>query len=310
MSTVTNLIDHVEPRIGSYTDLLWAMNNAVRTIQKRLFVLRSDLAKKPGGYTVTIAKEDPYGDMPSDFWGLWGKPYENSKNYFLAPVPNPETILKYKPKTQDTNQGALTYPAATTFKDAGQDFDDWKNDGSTTTVYRLRVVNSDATESWGYIGDIVGADVTVITVYQDVDLATAGWNGTSPSGKTPSTYEVQSQTTGDPRYYELIGTRLYIYPVRSTEITLHGDYFYKPVELTDVTDTIPYSELFDDAIEEFLVKVVRSGKTGIDTKINQALFQSFLWDAVDRIVALRSEEAPKENVEGFIDWDSYSEYEL
>lgn len=308
MSTVTTLNNAIKARVGTYTsaDLLAFTNLAVRTIAKKLLSLESEMAKKEGGFSITLAKEDAYATLPSDFWALVDRPYENGKLYSLSPVPNQETILKYKPDVKDSNQGVLTYPAATTFKDAGQDFDDWKNDGTATTTYKVKVTNSDGTVSWGYIGDIVGVDDTTITVYTDKDLTTAGWNGTSPSGKTPSSYQVIYQTTGTPTYYELIGkSSLYIYPPKSEETIILGEYYYMPTELTVVGDTIPYGELFDDAIEEYIVKVMRSGYTGEDQYSVAVLMQDFLWSAVDRIALKRGKRAPKDNWDGFISYEDF-----
>jgi hypothetical protein len=290
MSTVQNIIDHIKPRIGEYTDIYWAINNAVRTVAKRLFILESDLIKT--GFELTYAIEESYKNIATsydDFWGLADRPYQNGESYPLLPVPDRSKILAYKPKVHDSDQGSLSY-ATNDFTDDGQDFSDW--DGGNY-IYKLVVTNSDATVSWGYIGGYEAADVTTANIYQDRDYDTAGWLGTSPVGKTPSSYEIQSQAVGTPKYFELKGTVLHIYPCDDEELIIYGDYFAKPTELDDTTDTMPYSELFDDVIEEYVVKIVRSGFSGADKKSDPKLLRYFTWKAVDEILATRSQIYPR-----------------
>ena len=290
MSTVQNIIDNIEPRIGDYKDLYWAINHAIRTIAKRLFILESDLIKT--SFELTYAIEDACKDLSddySDFWGFADRPYQNGKSYHLQPVPDRATILGYKPEVYDDNQGSLSY-SSNDFVDAGQDFSDW--DGGNY-VYKLVVTNSDGTISWGYIGGYASGDVTKANIYEDRDYDTAGWLGTDPSGKTPSSYEVQSQAIGTPKYFELKGTVLHIYPCDDEELIIYGDYFAKPTKLDDTTDSMPYNELFDDIIEEYIVKIVRSGFTGVDDKADPNLLQHFMWNAVDEVLATRSQIYPR-----------------
>ena len=288
MSTVDDLLGHIEPRIGDYADLLWAFNHAVRTISKRLFTLESDLIKT--AMVLDFDIEESSVNIVSTytaFWGLAERPYLNGKDAPLSPVPSQSLILGYKPELHDTNQGALSY-STNDFVDAGQDFSDWYGGNY---VYKLVVTNSDGTISWGYIG---GYDaVTKANIYSDRDYDTAGWLGTSPSGKTPSSYEVQSQAIGTPRYFELKGTYLHIYPCDDEALVVYGDYFAKPTELTDTTDTVPFLELFDDVIEEYVVKIVRSGYSGADDKSDPTLLRAFVWEAVDSVVATRSQAYPR-----------------
>ena len=89
----------------------------------------------------------------------------------------------------DSQQGVLTYnPVANSFRDAGQDFSQWQT-VNNDALYVIRVVNNDATVTWAFLGAISGANTTVL-VYQDSARATAGWCGTAPGAKIPSTYTV------------------------------------------------------------------------------------------------------------------------
>jgi len=290
MSTVSDIISHISPRIGTYPadQLYWAINHAVRTVSKRLFILESDIIKTD--FSLTYAVEEDSKNIATSytsFWGLAGRPYQNGKGDPLSAVPDNSKILRYKPGIHDDNQGNLSY-STNDFIDDGQDFSDY-TEGNY--IYKLVVTNSDDTVSWGYIGGTDG--VTTAQLYQDRDYDTAGWNGTSPSGKTPSSYEVQTQVIGEPKYFELKNTTLHIYPCYDEEVIIKGDYFAKPTELSSTSGIIPYNELFDDVIEEHVVKIKRSGFTGADKKSDPGLLQYFTWQAVDEILAIRSQTHPR-----------------
>lgn len=283
MSTVANLLSNVQPRIGSPPSLYWAINHAIRTVAKRLFILESDIIKSSMVLEFGVEEDSKLiTSTYSDFWGLAGRPYLNGEKDPLEPAKSNDH-LAYKPEVHDSNQGSLSY-SSNEFTDDGQDFSDY-TEGNY--IYKLVVTNDDSTESWGYIGGTDGD--TTAQVYQDRSCDTAGWNGTDPSGKTPSSYEVQTQAIGKPRLFELKGNTLHIYPCDEDEWIVYGDYFAKPTELTSTTDTIPFKELFDDVIEEHVVKIFRSGFTGNDKKSDFRLLQDFTWKAVDEIVSLRGQ---------------------
>ena len=90
----------------------------------------------------------------------------------------------------DTEQGALTY-AATTFTDAGQDFNDWETAAPGTAQHSIWITNGDNTLTWAYLGADTGG--TQVNVYTDQGLTVAGWNGTDPiaGGQTPVSYYVR-----------------------------------------------------------------------------------------------------------------------
>ena len=66
---------------------------------------------------------------------------------------------------------------------------------------------------------------------------------------------------GEPIYYKIVGTRIYVTPHTAADYTIKGDYFQRPTALTVSTSTIPYNELFDDLISEYVVRYFR-GKEG------------------------------------------------
>jgi len=94
--------------------------------------------------------------------------------------------------------GTLSYQGDDTttaeFRDTSQNFDDW-DVASGNATYLLKITNSDATQSWGFMGtnNNSGQD---IDIYTSIDRGTRGWSsesgGTLPvtTAKTPVAYEV------------------------------------------------------------------------------------------------------------------------
>jgi len=106
---------------------------------------------------------------------------------------------------------------------------------------------------------------------------------------------------GVSKYYEILNATLRLTPPTSTDITVNGDYFAKPTEITQPTSDIPWNGLFDDAIQEFLIKWYAVGAAG---KPEYTMtIKDFFNDAVDLIVPHRDITAPDQVVQ-VIDWDS------
>ncbi|MCP4537704.1 MAG: hypothetical protein GY832_11200 [Chloroflexi bacterium] len=104
----------------------------------------------------------------------------------------------------DTEQGVLTV-GATTLRDTGQDFTDWNqlqldgplnnsHDPYYAMVCVVSVVHTDGCISWGYIGECVGGDPTIVRVYthevNEAETEYQGWNGASVAGKTADRYYI------------------------------------------------------------------------------------------------------------------------
>ena len=105
---------------------------------------------------------------------------------------------------------------------------------------------------------------------------------------------------GVSKYYEILNATLRLTPPTSSAITVNGDYFVKPTEITQPTSEIPWNGLFDDAIQEFLIKWYAVGAGG---KPEYSMtIASFFNDAVDLIVPYRDKTAPDQVVQ-VIDWE-------
>jgi hypothetical protein len=107
-----------------------------------------------------------------------------------------------------------------------------------------------------------------------------------PDMETKLTYT----STGTPIYYEIKGQTMYFYPGSTAAATLNGDYWQRETKLTKPTDTMPWNELFDDAISEALLQVYTTGQTaGNEITIMGALINK----AVDEIVPYMDRATPQ-----------------
>lgn len=107
------------------------------------------------------------------------------------------------------------------------------------------------------------------------------------SGKTYALQPVPDMDTklnytddSEPLYYEIKGQTMYLYPGTASDITMMGDYWSRPTKLTSPMDTMPYNELFDDAIEEALIHTYITGNSTGEI----GGLQSFINKSVDEVV--------------------------
>jgi hypothetical protein len=108
-------------------------------------------------------------------------------------------------------------------------------------------------------------------------------------GKTWSLMPLSNQTTrlqyqgaGDPRYYRIIGTKIHLTPETSSDYTIKADYYKRPTEVAGATATIPFNELFDDLIAEY-VEIGFRGAQNNGNKI--AILDKLLADGVDTVAS-------------------------
>ncbi len=107
--------------------------------------------------------------------------------------------------------------------------------------------------------------------------------------------------TGPVQHYELAGDKMRLYPGTGTDIIIIGDYWKKPARLTDMDDILPFNDLFNDAIEEYLIGVLGGGPMAAMTAV-----KAMMLDSVDLIVKKREIKAPA-RADGGIDWGGMHE---
>jgi hypothetical protein len=94
-------------------------------------------------------------------------------------------------------------------------------------------------------------------------------------------------STGTPLYYTLIQDKIGIIPATAADIILSGFYYKKPTKITGMDDYLPFNELFDDVIIEYLLAVLGKGATGA-TELS-----TILETGVDLVCSKRGKPAPK-----------------
>ena len=112
--------------------------------------------------------------------------------------------------------------------------------------------------------------------------------------------EYSTGSAGLPCYQKLRGDRLKVIPGTSANIVIEGDYWVKPTKLTTLDDYVPFSGLFDDVIQDYIVAVLMAGPSGT------VELKSILLDAVDLIVKKREKKAPTQMAPG-INWEDMRE---
>ena len=100
-------------------------------------------------------------------------------------LPNEEYSEGYKKavKVYDKNMGYITIDltnGSASVMDNKQDFTDWKTNPETGNAnYSIIAKDSRGNTIWGWLGDVVGSDETMIGIFPERNLtgATRGWNG-------------------------------------------------------------------------------------------------------------------------------------
>lgn len=291
MSTVATILDFLEKRTGidaddaDRTHLYTALNRAIRVIAKRLYWRKSDIIQ--GELSVS----------------LWAEVTATGTDIAFVDS-NPDTITSTT--TDFVDEGFVAGMHITT--------DSTTNPGpfeiASVATNAITLISTDSVTT-----EAAGSSITITSNDDFGDLPTDFWGlRTRPNinGKTwellplPSRNTALSYTTaGTPHYYKIKGMRLYVYSPTASDITINGDYFVRPTALSAETDTIPWNELFDDAIEEYLIRFYQEFWEEEATKPEDFFaLDKFLYEAVDSVIVERDQEAPTEMPSG-IDWEGY-----
>lgn len=260
MSTVASLLDACIDRIKPDRQRMFfpALNTALRTIARRLYSQRSDLV---------------IGELDADAWAKATFNPATDTSFidqgFVAGM--------YVETTSTSNPGPFKVlsVSATVLTTAEPLVDE---DGTSA------IVITSVDRFTGLPADFLGLiDKPHIDGYRYSLLPI-------PNAST----KLQYQNASTPQYYEVVGDRLYLYPPAASTITIKGQYWRKETAVSQLSDTLPYHELFDDVIAEYLVNHCNDGMA--DTR-NDRLIQS-----VDLVAAARGHRAPVEMPDG-VPWD-------
>lgn len=284
MATVQNLLDLLQFRVDTAnTDLYHHINNALRAIAKRLYWLESDIVRSEMSVPVWAKAE-----------------YTAATIAFAENTPSADTIT-------DSANGFVIAG----FK-AG-----------------MHITTDHATNAGPYEIDTVAAGTITLIATDDLTLATAGSDVTITSddsfgdlpadfggliskphlaGKTYPLLPLPSEdvalaftSAADPEYYQIKGSRIYVTPHTGTDYTIKADYFAIPTMVTAATDTMPYFDLFGDAIAEAIMRTYRSGEQVIGT--DSQWWKLFCRENVDPIARKYGHRGPRGPRVNGIDWN-------
>ena len=120
-----------------------------------------------------------------------------------------------------------------------------------------------------------------------------------PNIETQLAYTQKSE----PRYFDVKGFSIHLYPGTISQITIGGDYWTRPASITGLADILPYNELFDEALKQALINTppTEAGRNENEGSIMQAIIN----DAVDEIAPRFKMKAPT-HVEDNMNLDSMS----
>ncbi len=280
-SSVEELFEGIEDRIPEekIQSLFPVLNTCLRTIAKRLMILHSDLII--GSLSVPVYASQSYTANTIAF--ISGTPptiTDSASGFVTAGM----KAGMYSETDSTNNPGPFRIATVA---------------ASTLTLARTNSVISEAAGS--------NVSITTIADYAPLPddfwgLATKPWIDTKTWALAPLPSletRIQYTSAGVPYYYQVKGSDLWVYPGTSSDITIKGDYFMKPPKVSQMQDRIPYDQLLDDVIQEYLVMVLGGGSALTATALKQ-----FLEEQVDLVVGMRGKKAAAEMPDGL----NYSDY--
>lgn len=287
MSTVNDLLSNLQFRVDTTADLYHLINLAIRRIAQRLYWHRSNIIVSElelnlyaeveyAANTIALVNSNPdtITDTANQFVA------EGFKAGMFLETDHASNTSKYEIDTVAV--GTLTLVSTDSLTAASA--------GSTITLTSLADRVSLPDDFWGLCGDDK-EDYPNIEGYQDVLLPL-------PSRKTA----LESGSGSTPQYFQIKGRKMFFWPSTGSDIVIVGDYFAKPTALSALTDTVPFWELFDEAIGEALTVLYEKGLSS--QAENEALLDKVLFQTVDMIVPGYGCRPPS-RAQGGIDWDSF-----
>ena len=286
-TTVAELLDGMPNRISDdkIPGLFPALNKALALIAKRLFILESDFAKgdmRMAAFAQVVYEADTIAFAPGGDNG-------------------PDTIVDSADGFVDAGFVAGMCIKSDSPSNPGPFWIEAVAAGTITLRTSDRVLAASA-----------GTDISLSSDPAAALLPADFWGMRSKPALEGARFPlnpIPSQTarlyysgrTGPVEYYNLAGDKMNLYPGTASDIIIIGDYWKKPVRLTDMEDVLPFNDLFNDAIEEYLVAVLGGGPMAavVSTK-------AILIDSVDLIVKMREIKAPERSTAG-INWGGLQE---
>lgn len=281
MSTVDTIFKRVQNRRDMPTlagNLIPVVDQAVRTIAKHLYMLGSSIIRArmtvpiyaEVSYTASLAFNGTAGTITDALSGFVTEGFDSD-----MPITTTHATNTGPFHVETAIAGTLTCASTDTI--------------TTATASSITVTSDD---SYGFLpSDFWGlADKP----YLD--------GKTWPLLPLPSVdADLSYSGAGDPVYYRVMGTKIYVTPHTASDYDIIADYFQRPTEITTTTATLPFYELFDDLIAEYAEQYFR-GMGREHGGISIAALEKLVRDNVDAVAARYDRKAPPGLAQG-IAWD-------
>jgi hypothetical protein len=100
-----------------------------------------------------------------------------------------------------------------------------------------------------------------------------------PNREEELRWSVTSAST--PRYHKLMNKKIYVFPETSADVVIAGEYYKKATRLTSMDDYLPFSGLFDDVLQDYILAILGGGP------VKAQELNGMLLTAVDLVVSKR-----------------------
>lgn len=302
MSTLAELLDECEDRIpeSKLPRLFPLVNRVLQTMAKRLRMLDSDLVR---------------GELDVSLWA--------TREY--AGAGTVAFVSGYETTAPTITDSASNFVSTGDWGEGGWGATPYgEDDTSSPSFYADMFITTDGTGNPGpflittaidstltlaatdvVVDNPAGPTVTITTVDQYGPLPSDFWgliDRPHIDGYTWKLLPIPDEDTkllytsaGLSRYFQIIGTdKLWVWPPTSDDMTIKGPYFKRPAKITDMETVLPWNELLDDVLVEFLAMWVRGEASENIAK--------YVMTQTDLIILGHGHKAPKAMNAG-VDWN-------
>ena len=283
MSTIADLISTLQYRLDTMADLVHLFNQAIRMVAKRLYTMESSIIVS--GFDTDLYAAVTYASAGNiafvDGGGSADTITDSSNGFSTAGFHatmyiNTDQASNHGPfKITTVAAGTLTMPTATLVAAGG---------ASGITITSIPNYFDLPTGFWGLKGSPwLSGKYNVLEPLPDRETA------------------LSLQVAGVPEYYEIKGSRMYTYPSPASDVVLNGDYFVRPTAITATTDTVPFNEIFDDAICEVTMLLYDANQTNQVTnyKLAEEIIKSYV-----ELIAPKWDRKSATDFQDAVQWDA------
>lgn len=174
---------------------------------------------------------------------------------------------------------------------SGVDIVQAANASVRTVGKRLAARRSDLVKAPVSLTFEAGPSLTLAAEFLGFDEDPYAVSGATKTYLTPlrSSERADLDKEGSPRRYDLIGTKLYLFPYPAAQIAVKGMGFHLPAKVSGMGDALPWAGVLDELLTEAAYRVASAGLAhAVDP-----VFEAYVDQELERLLPVRTGARPR-----------------